>query len=355
MEEKKELENAIRNVKIISYAALGIGIIAMLIGIMALLSHSGTPSVSLLNSSSATIVKLSNANLLTPPLSLASAPVITAQQPFGSRLTGINSQLNASDLAVINSAPDAYFETAAKMILNGSMNGLIYPTTFAKARYSLEINGKPTVIYLGAISCIFCGENRWAMALALGKFGTFSNLFEGYSSIGDSDVPTLYWAPAHYNSASAVDFGNFYQSSYIDFVSMDYASPISAGFQMQSIAYILAQAQATNNTAYATAAQVINKNNNFQGTPYTIWGGFDVPGADASDFGNGSITNSSHIPLTYMSHAEIFSQLANPNDKFAWTEYAAADLYIAAACSSLNNTAPVCSSIPQIKQIETAI
>ncbi len=355
MDERKELEKGIRTAKIVSYAALGIGIIAILVGVLALMNHGSQPSVTLLNSSNMTVVKLSNANLLTPPLSLAADPVVTKNQSFGSRLTDINAPLNASELAVINNAKDSYFETAANMLLNGSMNGLIYTSSFTKASYTLQINGKPTVIYLGAISCIFCGENRWAMALALGRFGSFSQLFNGYSSFGDGDLPTLYWAPAHYNSTSAMDLGNFYQSSYINFASMDYASPITGGFQMQGLSYVLSQAQATNNTAYTTVAQVIIKNNNFQGTPYTIWGNFAVPGADASDFGNGTLTNSSHIPMTYMTHADVFSQLANPNDKFAWTEYAAADLYVAALCSSINNTAPICSSIPQMKQLESTI
>ncbi len=355
MEGKKELEKEMRTAKIVSYAALGVGIIAIIVSVFALNSHVAPPSITLLNSSGTTIVKLSNANLLTPPLSIAADPVITENQSFGSRLTSINEPLNASELAAINNAPDSYFETAANMLLNGSLSGLIFTNSFTKASYALQINGKPTVIYLGAISCIFCGENRWAMALALGKFGSFSQLFKGYSSFGDGDLPTIYWVPAHYNSTSTMDLGNFYQSSYINFVSMDYASPITAGFQMQGLSFVLSQVQATNNTAYITAAQVITKNNNFQGTPYTVWGNLVSPGADAADFGNGTLTNSSHIPMTYMTHADVFSQLTNPNDKFAWTEYAAADLYIAAACASLNNTAPACSSIPAIKQLEAVI
>jgi hypothetical protein len=56
-------------------------------------------------------------------------------------------------------------------------------------------NGKPSVIYIGAISCVWCGENRWAMAMALSRFGSFNSLYIGYSSIHDGDVPTLYWKP----------------------------------------------------------------------------------------------------------------------------------------------------------------
>ncbi len=60
---------------------------------------------------------------------------------------------------------------------------------------------------------------------------------------------------------------------------------------------------------------------------------------------------SDSFPLTNMTHEQVLAQLANPNDQFAWTEYAAADLYVAMVCSSINNTAPVCS-LPAIQQLE---
>ncbi len=372
MEEKREevkreemkLEHSVKATKSIAYVALAIGIIAILIGIVAIISHTtasspttGIPST-ITNSTSPgniTVIKLSGVSFITPPMSLPNAPVIIENQSFGQRLTNINEPLNASELAIINNAPNSYYEKAAEMILNGSMNGLLFPGGFSKTKYAVEVNGKPTVIYFGTITCLFCGENRWAMALALSRFGSFSELFKGYSSFGDGDLPTLYWAPAEYNSSSAMDFGNFYNSQYINFISMDYASQIRDGFQIQPLSYVLSQAQAANNSAYLAAVEAIIKNNNFQGTPYGIWGNFQVSGADAADFGNGPITNASRIPLTYMTHEGVLSQLANPNDQFAWTEYAAADLYVAAICASINNTAPVCTSIPQMKQLESII
>ena len=67
------------------------------------------------------------------------------------------------------------------------------------------------------------------MALALSRFGSFEQLFKGYSSLEDGDVPTLDWAPAQYNATQGVDFGNFYTSKYVNFLSIDYASPITQG------------------------------------------------------------------------------------------------------------------------------
>ena len=55
--------------------------------------------------------------------------------------------------------------------------------------------------------------------------------------------------------------------------------------------------------------------------------------------------------LQNMTHAQVFNQLRNPQNTFAWTEYAAADLYIAMACASLGNSAPICQ-LSSIKAIE---
>ncbi|HVB96045.1 MAG TPA: DUF929 family protein [Nitrososphaerales archaeon] len=311
--------------------------------------------------------------LITPALSLPDAPPILTQQPFGQRLTDINSPLNASQLAVINDEPNSYFDTAARMWLNGSLTSLVGQQIAAAPL--LTVNGKPTVVYLGAISCVFCGENRWAMALALSRFGVFQDLFFGYSSLGDQDVPTIYWAPAHYNATSAVEFGNFYEGTYVTFLSIEYSSPIKAGFQMQTLPFFQQQASASNNTVYEKATGLIVNLNNYAGTPYTIWGRYSVLGADATDFGGSTSTTSTSssttssssassttsttalLPLASMTHDQVLASFARPNTQFAWTEYAAADYYIALICSSLgvmsssSITAPTICSQPNISSM----
>jgi len=355
--EEKKIENVVKSLKIVSWSALVIGVIAIIVGILAIVSLPKTsaptnvttiaPVTTISNVSFSKPIYV-NGSLITPSMSLPDAPVITQNQSFGSRLTNINAPLNASELAVINNASDSYFEQAGLMLLNGSINDVGVQPQKAPL---LIVNGKPSVIYLGAISCIYCGENRWAMALALGRFGRFNALFKGYSSFGDGDLPTLYWAPAEYNISSGVDFGNFYNSSYINFISIDYASPIVQGFEMQPLSYFIQKVGSTGSAPYVAALQLISNLNNFQGTPYTIWGRFVVPGADAVDFGN---VNPSQppIPLEYMTHEQVLSQLAHPNDMFAWREYAGADLYIAMTCASINNTAPICA-LPAIQKIES--
>lgn len=307
-----KLERAIKTTRMISTVSLAIGIIAIILA--------AAPLV---------------------------AGIIKGPAPnFGHTLAGINQPLTPSQLAVINNASNANFETAGLMYLNHSLQNasIIAPIPVN----SLTINGKPSVIYLGAISCIYCAENRWAMALALGQFGHFNSLYLGYSALGDGDVPTIYWAPAQYNSSSGATFGANYSSSYINFLPIEGQSKITGGFVPPTLSQMQQDAQSLNNSAYSLAINTILQLNNFQGTPYTIWGRNLMPGVDAVA---GFAQNGTGVALTYMTHAQVFSQLNAPNGEFSWTQYAGADLYIAMTCASINNTAPICS-LPAIQSIE---
>ncbi|MEM0154227.1 MAG: DUF929 family protein [Methanothrix sp.] len=275
-------------------------------------------------------------------------PLKPANEHFGTRLTNIDMPFSSQYLSIINNAPNSYFNTAALKLLNGSLSDEIIdtpPTT--KLNNTFVVNGKPSVIYIGAISCVFCGENRWAMALALSRFGNFSKLYEGYSSFGDHDVPTIYWNIDNYTTPEGVGFGNYYNSNYINFISADYESPIIDGFEVQQISYFVSQAP---NDTYKQAMSLMNSTNDFQGTPFTLWGKILVPGATGIVFGN-TTPDTATLPLTNETHAQVLSQLKNFNDQFAWGEYAAADVYIAYLCPSLNNTPSVCQ-LQGIKDLE---
>ena len=354
----------IKNNTVITYVSLVLSIAAFIIAVFGVthqqqkIIYSNQTKIIYVNNtnSSGASAKLNatsfniSSQLITPLQAfLPQDPVIAQQGTFGNRLTNINKPLNSSDLSIINNAPNSYFETAANMLINGN----IVNTVSAKPNKVplFIVNGKPSVIYLGSITCIFCGENRWAMALALSRFGNFSNLFEGYSALQDSDVPTLYWSPAHYNS-STVDLGSYYASNYINFIAIEDTSPITGGFVVQPMSVMQQEINQSGNLAYINAFKFIEQLNNFQGTPYTIWGADQIGGADAIDFGNTPPTSSSNLPLANMTHTQILQQLNNFNNQFSETEYAAADLYVAMVCSAIKNTAPVCS-LPGIKTIET--
>ena len=323
-------ESALHKLRIISTAALVLGIIAIFVSMSVLV------------------------------LGQQAQPVVNqTKTSFGSTLAGIDQPLNASSLSVINDAQNSYFETAGEMYLNHSLANPVYPS-IAQNVNTFVVGGKPSVIYLGSITCIWCGENRWAMALALSRFGNFSNLYAGYSSLGDGDVPTLYWTPDQLNVSSDA-IGNYYSSRYLNFISIEDLNPIRGGFLINSGSAILSNLERLGNQTYIRAFGLIvnlsanNQSTAFKGTPYTIWGGYQFGGADAEAFGN-TTPSGSTIPLTYMTHGQVLAQLSNPNDQFAWTEYAGADVYIAAMCKTLNNTPNVSAcQLPAIRGIEAQI
>jgi Domain of unknown function (DUF929) len=73
-------------------------------------------------------------------------------------------------------------------------------------------DGKPEMLYVGAEWCPYCGAERWAMVVALSRFGTFSHLNLIHSSSTDvyPNTPTL----TFYKST--------YTSKYLDFVSREW-------------------------------------------------------------------------------------------------------------------------------------
>ncbi|MDE1865268.1 MAG: DUF929 family protein [Candidatus Micrarchaeota archaeon] len=292
-----------------------------------------------------------------------------AGQPLGKTLSGINAPLSPAQLSVINNAPDSYFERAGETVLNGSLpgegvsNGVYYATS---SNFQLVLgrvpqfptfneNGKPSVIYIGATSCLWCGENRWAMALALSRFGSFNSLYIGYSAIHDADLPTLYWKPQELYVNGSTNFGNRYSSPYINFFSVEYDSNITSGFQFpptsDPIGYFISRAP---NSSYEQAMSYMNATQSFSGTPFTSWGSVINRGASGVVLGtaqNSSVSKGGDLPLTYMTHQQIFNQLQNLNTTFAYEEYAVADIYVAELCPSIGNSAPVCG-LPAIQAYE---
>ena len=104
--------------------------------------------------------------------------------PASSAVTSAVSNVAASSLAT---TPD--FSAVAPP---GSLSGA-----------PLTANGKPSVLYVGAEWCPNCGATRWPLAIALSRFGTFTNLQTTYSA--ESHIPTLSF------------HGSNYTSQYIDF------------------------------------------------------------------------------------------------------------------------------------------
>lgn len=66
----------------------------------------------------------------------------------------------------------------------------------------LVVDGKPRVLYVGAEYCPFCASQRWALTIALSRFGTFSGMSLTRSASADihPDTATLSFHAASYTS-----------------------------------------------------------------------------------------------------------------------------------------------------------
>jgi hypothetical protein len=67
---------------------------------------------------------------------------------------------------------------------------------------ALTSGGKPELLYIGGEYCPFCAAERWAVAVAVSRFGTLSGLRLIHSSPSDvyPNTPTLSFAHARYTS-----------------------------------------------------------------------------------------------------------------------------------------------------------
>jgi Domain of unknown function (DUF929) len=112
---------------------------------------------------------------------------------------------------------------AATLDAVGSPSGDVLPNKIGNGSVLKGADGKPLITYIGAEYCPFCAAERWSLAVALSRFGTFSNLSGTHSSDSDEfpDTQTLSF------------YGSSYSSPYIDFQPVEEATnqPAGAGYQ----------------------------------------------------------------------------------------------------------------------------
>ena len=105
----------------------------------------------------------------------------------------------------------------------GSPSSDALPTKTGSSSILKGADGKPLITYIGAEYCPFCAAERWSLAVALSRFGTFSNLSGTHSS--DSDV---------YPDTQTLSFyGSSYTSPYVDFQAVEEETnqPVGGSYQ----------------------------------------------------------------------------------------------------------------------------
>ena len=174
----------------------------------------------------------------------------------------------------------------------------------------LTSGGKPEVLYVGAEYCPYCATERWPLAIALSRFGTFTGLHGIHSSATDAypDEPTL----TFYRSA--------YASRYLTFV------PVETTTRNRLVPL-----------QEPTAAQqaLIRR---YDGPPY-------VPASDAGtipflDLGNRYLVHGAQYDpqvLQGQTWAQVAAALSDPSSPVARGADGAANMITAALCTLTGN------------------
>jgi hypothetical protein len=126
-------------------------------------------------------------------------------------LAGGSKPKATKDGAVVGTFPlttalfDQVAEVPAKTLVLAAENEPVDTTPPDKLPASnpvLSLGGKPEVLYIGAEYCPYCAAERWALVMALSKFGTFSNVLGVTSSSTDvnSSTPTFSFYHSGYTS-----------------------------------------------------------------------------------------------------------------------------------------------------------
>jgi hypothetical protein len=118
------------------------------------------------------------------------------QSPASSAPAGRSTGTAAQDTAVagqVTSVPAATFNA-----VGAGTAGRLTPIS----GQPLTSGGKPEVLYIGGEFCPYCAAERWALAAALSRFGTFTGLRLIHSSPTDTDAstPTLSFYKSGYTS-----------------------------------------------------------------------------------------------------------------------------------------------------------
>ena len=188
----------------------------------------------------------------------------------------------------------------------------------------LTKNGKPEVLYIGAEYCPYCAAERWAMAVALSKFGTFSGLRGIHSSSSDAfpSTPTLTFYKTGYNSKYLV-------FTPVETTTEDRNTPLQKP---------TAEQQA-----------LLNK---YDAPPYVSQG--SAGAIPFIDFGNKYlISGASYNPavLQGKTWSEIAAALSDPSTPVSQGAVGAANVMTAKICKLTNNQ-PATACTPAIQKLE---
>jgi hypothetical protein len=249
----------------------------------------------------------------------------------GSSSNGPTGAALASVVSGVTSVPASTLDTVAAG--SGQFTGKIQ--TIAGGANALTANGRPEMLYIGAEYCPYCAAERWAMIVALSRFGTFSGLRTVHSSSTDVNPNTPTWT--FYKST--------YTSSYLTFTPVETTTNVADS--SSSSGYVplqtLTSAQQALLTKYDTVPYVSSSQQDGS-VPFV-------------DFGNKYVSiGASYDPgvLAGLSWSTIATDLHNPSSTVAKAIDGTAN-YITAAICKMTGNQPASACTSTVKSLEGSL
>ena len=228
----------------------------------------------------------------------------------GSSASGLSAAATAQVVETTTHVPDSVLNAIGRGTTSNPLSSL-------SDAPALTSDGKPEVVYIGYEWCPYCAAQRWALVVALSRFGTFSGL--GLTQSASDDV---------YASTHTLTFANVkYSSPYLAFTAVEMQdanrNPLQTPTAEQQ--HLLA---VYDEPPYVSA-------NAAGGIPFVDLGGKYV------------INGSSYSPqvLAGLNWSQIAAALSDPNSAVAKGVNGSANVLTAALCN-LTGQQPssVCSS-----------
>jgi Domain of unknown function (DUF929) len=269
--------------------------------------------------------------------SSAGTPAPASNGPTGASLTALTDKVTGVPQSTLDkvgggSINKAVFIPDSEVAEASAANSAYFATVNGKA---LTSGGKPEVLYVGAEYCPFCGAQRWAMIVALSRFGTFKGLTTIHSSSTDYDPNTPTWT----------FYGSTYTSKYINFTSVEETKNYRVGNSSNT------------NTAYVTLqtptnAQEALLNSYDPGDPSQGEGGA-IP---FIDMGNkyvevGNLSPYGPDELKGKNWNDVAAALSEPTSTIGQGLLGSAN-YMTAGICSLTNNQPSTACTPAITALE---
>jgi thiol-disulfide isomerase/thioredoxin len=247
--------------------------------------------------------------------------------PTGSALTSLVNTVTSVPASTLNAV--------------GNGGGSITNVPIKISGTPLTANGKPEMLYMGAEYCPYCAAERWAMIVALSRFGTFKGLATIHSAARDGagsaepfpNTPTFTFAHATYTSP------------YLTFTPVELNTnipdPSNGAYTTLQTPTAAQQALMTkwDNQPYIPSSEPAGS------IPFIYFGGKSMIVGTSQSQNNA---------LSGLDWNQIAADLHNPNSDVAKAEDAEAN-YITAAICQMTGNQPASACTTTVQSLESQI